>query len=130
MTKTDSELVDDFIEGLASGTVVSTLLKTRGSYTDKGFETIGQCTKAIEDYRFAVDPMEKEVKAKEALTQILHNRVMGVYVNDPSQERMNLLKTENDALRRENAELGEQLARTMDTVRRLQAEIAGKGGIR
>ena len=129
MRKSDSELVDAFIEGLASGAIESTLQKSYGKYTDKGFESIGDCMKAIEGYRFAEDPSKKEEKARTALGHILHNRTIGVYVNNPSQERLNLMQTENDALRRENEELKEQISGYLETVKKLNSELAGRGAI-
>ena len=127
--KSDSELVDDFIEGLASGAIESTLRENSERYTKEGYATIASCQAAIEAYRAAKDPLDKAMKANAALTQILQNRIIGVYVNNPLQERLGLLKAENDTLRTENEELKQQIAGYMDTVRKLQAEVAGRTGI-
>jgi ribosomal protein L10 len=127
--KSDSELVDDFIEGLASGAIESDLRKHFDQYTDKGFDTIVECTDAIEAYRLAEEPSDKKAKARIALTQILHNRIIGVYVNNPSQERLALMKTENEALSRENGELKEQISGYLETIKRFKSELAGRGAI-
>lgn len=121
--KSDSELVDDFVEGLSSGAIESTLRDNRGKYTDRGIQDIGKCMDTIESYRSAKDPDDKKAKASKALTEILHMRIIGVYVNNPSQERLSLMATENEALRRENDELKEQVNGASETIRKLKTEL-------
>jgi hypothetical protein len=129
MMRPVTELVDKFIEDLATGVIQSTYTEIHAKLTTKGKQSVQGLLDGLKEYREETDTVLKLKHANYALYGILYHRTLGIFVNNPRQEQLELLRTQNEVLKGENADLKGQVEGCMATIKKLRAEVAGKGGV-
>ncbi len=125
------ELVDEFIEDLATGAIDSKVLQyldARGSqYQPAEVGRVGGLLADIENYRMEKDEARKDAYANDVLRDILIFRLVGLLPTNNAQKHVEMLKDEIQTLHATNEDLTTQLASAMETIKKLKSELSVGG---